>query len=80
MTEETPGSPGRHPRPDKVVIVRWPARRPGRSSAAHRHQLEADGPPCAARPGLHTDFGADMTIMEEATEFIHRVKNGGLCP
>ena len=27
-----------------------------------------------------TDFGADMTIMEEATEFIHRVKNGGTLP
>ena len=24
-----------------------------------------------------TDFGADMTIMEEANEFISRVKNGG---
>ena len=27
-----------------------------------------------------TDFGADMTIMEEASEFIHRVKNGGTLP
>jgi len=27
-----------------------------------------------------TDFGADMTIMEEATEFIDRVKNGGTLP
>ena len=27
-----------------------------------------------------TDFGADMTIMEEASEFIHRVKNGGVLP
>ncbi|HIY28525.1 MAG TPA: [FeFe] hydrogenase, group A [Firmicutes bacterium] len=27
-----------------------------------------------------TDFGADMTIMEEATEFIHRVKEGGPLP
>lgn len=27
-----------------------------------------------------TSFGADMTIMEEATEFIHRVKNGGPLP
>ncbi len=27
-----------------------------------------------------TDFGADMTIMEEATEFIHRVQNGGTLP
>ncbi len=27
-----------------------------------------------------TDFGADMTIMEEAHEFIHRVKNGGTLP
>ena len=27
-----------------------------------------------------TDFGADMTIMEEATEFIHRVQNGGKLP
>lgn len=27
-----------------------------------------------------TDFGADMTIMEEATEFIDRVKNGGKLP
>ncbi len=27
-----------------------------------------------------TDFGADMTIMEEANEFIERVKNGGKLP
>ncbi len=27
-----------------------------------------------------TDFGADLTIMEEATEFLHRVKNGGTLP
>ena len=27
-----------------------------------------------------TDFGADMTIMEEATEFLGRVKNGGVLP
>ena len=27
-----------------------------------------------------TDFGADMTIMEEATEFLHRVQNGGVLP
>ncbi len=27
-----------------------------------------------------TDFGADMTIMEEAHEFIGRVKNGGVLP
>ncbi len=27
-----------------------------------------------------TDFGADMTIMEEASEFIHRVQNGGKLP
>ena len=27
-----------------------------------------------------TDFGADMTIMEEATVFIHRVKRAAPCP
>lgn len=27
-----------------------------------------------------TDFGADLTIMEEATEFLSRVKNGGKLP
>lgn len=27
-----------------------------------------------------TSFGADMTIMEEATEFVHRVKNDGVLP
>ncbi len=27
-----------------------------------------------------TDFGADMTIMEEAHEFIDRIKNGGVLP
>lgn len=27
-----------------------------------------------------TDFGADLTIMEEANEFIERVKNGGTLP
>lgn len=27
-----------------------------------------------------TDFGADLTIMEEGAEFIHRVKNNGVLP
>ncbi len=27
-----------------------------------------------------TNFGADLTIVEEGTEFIHRVKNGGVLP
>ena len=27
-----------------------------------------------------TDFGADLTIMEEGTEFIHRVQEGGVLP
>ncbi len=27
-----------------------------------------------------TDFGADLTIMEEATEFLHRVQEGGTLP
>ncbi|MCD4714778.1 MAG: [FeFe] hydrogenase, group A [Clostridiales bacterium] len=27
-----------------------------------------------------TDFGADLTIMEEATELIHRIQNGGRLP
>ena len=27
-----------------------------------------------------TDFSADLTIMEEATEFLHRVQNGGTLP
>ncbi len=27
-----------------------------------------------------TDFGADLTIMEEATELIHRIKEGGVLP
>lgn len=27
-----------------------------------------------------TDFGADLTIMEEANEFVDRVKNGGVLP
>ena len=27
-----------------------------------------------------TDFGADLTIMEEANEFVDRVKNGGMLP
>ena len=27
-----------------------------------------------------TDFGADLTIMEEANELIDRVKNGGVLP
>ena len=27
-----------------------------------------------------TDFGADLTIMEEATELVHRVKEGGVLP
>ena len=36
------------------------------------------------RLGFHavfdTSFSADLTIMEEATEFIHRVKSGGVLP
>ncbi len=27
-----------------------------------------------------TNFSADLTIMEEGTEFLHRIKNGGLLP
>ncbi len=27
-----------------------------------------------------TDFGADLTILEEATELVHRLKNGGVLP
>ena len=27
-----------------------------------------------------TDFGADLTIMEEATELVDRLKNGGVLP
>ena len=27
-----------------------------------------------------TSYGADLTIMEEATEFVHRVKSGGVLP
>ena len=27
-----------------------------------------------------TNFGADLTILEEGTEFLHRVKNGGVLP
>ena len=27
-----------------------------------------------------TDFSADLTIMEEAHEFLDRVKNGGVLP
>lgn len=27
-----------------------------------------------------TDFGADLTIMEEGTELIHRIQNGGVLP
>ena len=27
-----------------------------------------------------TDFGADLTIMEEASELIHRIQNGGVLP
>ena len=36
------------------------------------------------RLGFHkvydTNFAADLTIMEEATEFLHRVQNGGKLP
>ena len=34
-------------------------------------------PPCA---GYDTDFAADMTIMEEATEFMERLKTGENLP
>ena len=29
---------------------------------------------------MDTNFAADLTIMEEGTEFIHRLNNGGLFP
>ncbi|HAQ57121.1 MAG TPA: ferredoxin [Acholeplasmatales bacterium] len=32
------------------------------------------------REVIDTNFSADLTIMEEGTEFIHRVKNGGVLP
>ncbi len=48
--------------------------------------VDADGPMVTAlrRLGFNqvfdTSFSADLTIMEEASEFIHRVKHGGALP
>ena len=35
---------------------------------------------CGFDKVFDVDLGADMTIMEEASEFLHRLKNGGPFP
>lgn len=51
---------------------------------AHRHQRGGQNVAALRRLGFDgvfdTDTAADFTIMEEATEFVQRVKNGGTLP
>ena len=74
--------------PEKIVLVQTaPAVRAGLGECfGYPIGTNVEGKMVAALRRLgfdkvfDTDFGADMTIMEEATEFIHRVKNGGTLP
>lgn len=74
--------------PDKFVIVQTaPAVRAGLGEAFGLPiGTNVEGKMVAAlrRVGFDkvfdTNFSADLTIMEEATEFLHRVQNGGVLP
>mgnify|MGYP000367238356 CR=1 FL=1 len=74
--------------PDKIVIFQTaPAVRVGLGEAFGMEPGSfVEGQMVSALRALgadyvfDTDFGADMTIMEEANEFIDRVKNGGKLP
>ena len=74
--------------PDKVVLVQTaPAVRAGLGEAfGYPIGTDVQGKMAAALRALgfdkvfDTNFGADLTIMEEANEFVQRVKNGGMLP
>ena len=74
--------------PEKIVLVQTaPAVRAGLGECfGYPIGTDVQGKMVAALRRLgfdkvfDTNFGADLTIMEEATEFIHRVKNGGVLP
>lgn len=74
--------------PEKTVLVQTaPAVRAGLGEAFGLPiGTDVEGKMAAALRRLgfdkvfDTDFAADLTIMEEATEFLHRVKNGGKLP
>ena len=74
--------------PEKYVVVQTaPAVRAGLAEAfGYPIGTNAQGKMAAALRRLgfdkvfDTNFGADLTIMEEANEFVERVKNGGKLP
>ncbi|MDO4488654.1 MAG: NADH-dependent [FeFe] hydrogenase, group A6 [Eubacteriales bacterium] len=74
--------------PDKFVVVQTaPAVRAGLGEEfGYPIGTDVEGKMAAALRRLgfdkvfDTDFSADLTIMEEGTEFIHRVQNGGVLP
>lgn len=74
--------------PDKYVIVQTaPSVRAGLGEEfGYPIGTDVEGKMAAAlrRIGFDkvfdTDWSADLTIMEEATEFLHRVNNGGILP
>ncbi len=74
--------------PEKVVVVQTaPAVRAGLGEEfGYPMGTNVEGKMVAALRRLgfakvfDTDFGADLTIMEEGHEFINRVKNGGVLP
>ena len=74
--------------PEKVVVVQTaPAVRAGLGEEfGYPMGTNVEGKMAAALRRLgfdkvfDTDFGADLTIMEEGYEFINRVKNGGVLP
>ncbi len=74
--------------PDKYVVVQTaPAVRAALAEEfGYPIGTSADGKMAAAlrRIGFDrvfdTNFSADLTIMEESTEFLHRVQNGGILP
>lgn len=74
--------------PEKVVVVQTaPAVRAALGEEfGYEMGTNVEGKMVAAlrRLGFNkvfdTDFGADLTIMEEATEFLNRVQNGGVLP
>ena len=74
--------------PDKIVLVQIaPAVRSawGEELGIPREEATVERLACALRRVgfeyvFDTDFSADLTIMEEGSELLHRVKNGGKLP
>ncbi len=79
---------GRHRRSDKARGGAARARRARCAGRGVRHahghlvtgKMAARSSPLGFDKVFDTDYGADLTIMEEATELIDRVKNGGVLP